>query len=82
MVITESMIVGVPPVVTRYLSAEDQIRNDVEGIIVENEDDAITEALLNCMEHQEMLNSLKACLLNHEYGNSAYMHDIEQKYLS
>lgn len=82
MVITESMIIGVPPVVTRYLAAEEQIKNGVEGIIVENEEDSITEALLSCMEHDEILCKMRSYLQKHEYGNSAYMRDVEQKYLS
>ena len=41
--VTESMILGVPPVVTNYLAAHEQIEQGVEGIIAENSDDSIAE---------------------------------------
>ena len=82
MVITESMILGVPPFVTRYLSAEEQIQNGVEGVIAENEDDTIFEALREYMERPEALENMKAYLVAHDYGNSEYAREIENKYLT
>ena len=81
MVITESMILGVPPVVTRYLSAAEQIESGVEGLIVENADDTVYDALCGCMEHPEAVLKMKEYLAAHEYGNAEYAREIEQKYL-
>ena len=82
MVITESMILGTPPVVTQYLSANDQIRNGVEGIIVENADDSAFSALQTLMDQPQRLQSMKAHLLQNDYGNSAYAQTIEREYFS
>lgn len=82
MVITESMILGTPPVVTRYLSAGEQIRHGVEGLIVENGEDTALPAILNCMDSPETVRSMKEYLLQHEYGNREYIHTIAKTYFS
>jgi glycosyltransferase involved in cell wall biosynthesis len=80
MVITESMILGTPPLVTRYLSAAEQIHDGVEGIIVENEDFSAVSALCRCMEKPEIVRKMKEYLLKNDYGNSEYIHTIMQIY--
>ncbi len=80
MVITESMIVGTPPLVTRYLSAGEQIKDGVEGIIVENEDLSALPALLACVEQPGKLRKIKEHLLQNNYGNSDYARTIMQTY--
>ena len=82
MVITESMILGVPPLVAEYLSANEQIQNGVDGVIVQNTDDGGFDELLDLMEHPEKLDEMKRYLNTHEYGNREYMREIEQKYLN
>lgn len=82
MVITESMILGTPPLVTRYLSAREQIRDGVEGIIVDNDDDAAVPALVKCIDDPQFLAQMREYLLSHEYGNVEYVRYIEEKYLS
>ena len=79
MVITESMILSVPPVVTRYLSAEDQIENGVDGVVIENEDDTLYPCLSKLLVDKKMLQKLKVNLSNREYGNSSYMKHIEEE---
>ncbi len=82
MVITESMILGVPPVVTEYLSAHEQINNGVDGIVVDNDDFTVVDALVSCMENKDILNKMRECLNTHEYGNSVYMREIEKNFFS
>ena len=77
MAITESMILGVPPVVTEYLSAHDQVKNGEEGIVVPNTDDAIIAPLAEMIEHAEVCDMLKKTLSMREYGNVAYLAQIE-----
>lgn len=80
MVVTESMILGTPPLVTHYLSAEEQIQNGIEGLIVENAENTALEAILKCMDQPEMVQSMKEYLLRHEYGNKKDIHTITQRY--
>lgn len=78
MVVTESMILGVPPFVTQYLSATEQIQNGIEGVIVPNQNDTgMADVLLDYMAHPEKLDKMKTYLLAHEYGNESYMREIE-----
>ena len=79
MVITESMILGVPPVVTEYLAAHEQIKNGVEGIIVKNEDDSIEEAVHMCISNPQIVSGMRDYLKSTEYGNSCYINEIEKK---
>ena len=81
MVVTESMIVGTPPFVTRYLSAAEQIEHGVEGVIVENGDDTMFEALARYADRPEAIRQMKAYLSAHNYDNRAYMREIEENYL-
>lgn len=77
-VVTESMILGTPPLVTRYLSSGEQIRDGIEGIIVDNGDDTATEALLKCMDNPELVKGMRENLLKEEYGNRDELIKIEQ----
>lgn len=78
-VITESMILGVPPVVTEYLSAREQINDGVDGIVVVNEDDAIIGTISNIIEDRTELLSMKKELASKDYGNSGYIIETEEK---
>lgn len=79
MVITESLILGTPPVVTRYLSADSQIKNNFDGIVVENTDTSITDAVLECINNKEKLEKIRKNIARSEYGNAEYISQIEEK---
>ena len=79
MVITESMILGTPPVVTEYLSAHDQIDSGREGIVVNNDDFAVIDAVEYCIKNPDAALNMSNYLLSHEYGNKEYMAEIENK---
>ena len=80
MVVTESMILGTPPIVTRYLSACEQIESTVDGIVVENEDDSALSAILKCMDDPETVGRMKENLAHRDYGNASYVKEIEKLY--
>lgn len=75
--ITETMMLGVPPIVTEYVSAKEQIRNYVDGIIVPNSDNAMQYALERVYQDAEFLNRLKKQLYLNDYSNKD---DIEKIY--
>lgn len=74
-VITETMMLGIPPIVTEYASAREQIENNVDGIIVENSDGAIGNALKEIYYNRETLREIKKKLLLRDYSNKK---DIEK----
>ena len=76
--ITESMILGTPPIVTEYLSAHDQINHGKEGIIVPNEDNAIVDAISRLIQDTSLCGNMKKRLLSSEYGNTEYISKIEK----
>ena len=82
MVVTESMILGTPPLVTRYLSADEQIKDGLEGIIVDNGEDTALSAIIKCMDAPETVQSMRNYLLQHEYGNREYIQTITQTYFT
>lgn len=82
MVITESMILGTPPFVTRYLSADEQIESGIDGVVTDNGDDTMFEVLKGYIENPAELEKIRGTLLSREYGNAEYMREIEEEYLA
>jgi glycosyltransferase involved in cell wall biosynthesis len=78
MAVTEAQMLGIPPVVTEYASAKEQISNMYDGIIVENTDDSIFFVLKNISEDPDMLISLKENLLKNNYDNLSQIKVIEK----
>lgn len=77
MVITEAMMLGVPVLVTKYASADEQIKNGVDGIVVPNEDDALNVPLLQLLSDSKRIEQLKMNVSKTEYGN---LKDVEMYY--
>lgn len=79
MTVTESKILGVPPVVTAYLSAHEQIKDGVDGLIVENKEDSLFPVLLHIIENPKEIASLRSYLQKNNYGNRSYVLEIEKE---
>ena len=75
--VTEAKMLGVPSVVTEYLSAREQIEQNIEGIIVDNNDDSIEDGLRWCLDNKNELNRMREYLLSQNYGNDQNFHQIE-----
>ena len=69
MTVTEGFIMGLVPLVTRYTSAGEQIQNGVDGIIVENEEEALYQGMKTVIESPGLLDSLRTYIRDHDYGN-------------
>jgi glycosyltransferase involved in cell wall biosynthesis len=75
--VTESMILGVPPVVTEYRSAKEQIFDGVDGLIARNDDNTIIEKVRYCIDNPQKVAEMKQYLFEHEYGNREIVSEIE-----
>lgn len=75
--VTESLILGTPPVVTNYLSAKQQIQNGFDGIVVENSDDAIIPVLEQLIDEPCRVALMRQNMQGMEYGNRDDMKTIE-----
>ena len=69
MVITESFIMGVVPVVTEYTSAREQINDGVDGLVFDNNEEALYQGLKKVVTNPEILDELKHDILSKDYGN-------------
>ena len=69
MVITESFIMGVVPVVTEYTSAREQINDCVDGLVFDNNEEALYQGLKKVVTNPELLDELKQNILSKDYGN-------------
>lgn len=75
MVITESFIMGVVPMVTAYTSAYEQIRNGIDGLVFENSEEGLYKGLKKVLENPGIISALKAEVEHTEYGNT---HEIRE----
>lgn len=76
--VTESLILSVPPIVTEYLSANEQIQNGIDGIVVENDDNSIFAPLENCIRDDNLVAKLKKNIRKKEYGNINYVKTLQK----
>ena len=78
MAVTEAFMMGLPALVTEYSSAREQIRDGVDGIIVENSEQGIYDGLIRIIEHPEIITKLKKNVMNTDYSNVEEMKKVEQ----
>jgi glycosyltransferase involved in cell wall biosynthesis len=78
MAITEAMMLGIPPLVTNYTSAAEQIKCGKDGIIVDNTEEAIYQGLKNMLEHPKIISELKANLCIQDYSNISEMEKVNK----
>lgn len=69
MVITESFMMGAVPVVTEYTSAREQIKDGFDGLVFDNNEEALYQGLKQVVTNPEILNKLKTNIKNTNYGN-------------
>lgn len=77
MVVTEAFMMGLPALVTEYSSAREQVRDGIDGIIVENSEQGIYDGLHRIIEHPEMISELKKNVLAKDYSNVEEMKKVE-----
>lgn len=69
MAVTESLILGTVPIVTNYTSAKEQIKSQFDGLIFENDEEALYEGLKRVLQKPDMLKEMKENILKNHYGN-------------
>lgn len=77
MAVTEAFMMGLPALVTEYSSAREQVRDGIDGIIVENSEQGIYDGLLKIIEHPEIISGLKKNVLTTDYSNVEEMKKVE-----
>lgn len=77
MVISESLILGIPVVTTKYASANEQVIDGINGIIVNNSEAGIYNCLRKLLVDKYYLINLKNNIINSEFSNYKALSQFE-----
>ncbi len=77
MSVTEAQILGLPIIVTNYASAVEQVRHNVDGIIVDNNDTDIYFGIKRILDEPWLLQEFRNNLTDRQLSNES---DIYQFY--
>ena len=77
MAVTEAQMLGVPPVVTNYASAQKQIESGVDGLVVDNSEDGIFEGIKYVITHMDDLKKWKRNLKRKNFRNDDAINQIK-----
>ncbi len=78
MAVTEALMMGLVPLVSRYASADEQIENGVDGIVTDNNTDAIYEGLLYVVNNSEKIEQMRKNIALREYGNTSQIENFDK----
>lgn len=78
MVITESFIMGLVPVVTEYTSAREQIRDGVDGLVFDNDEEALYQGLKRVVSNPQIIEELKSNVSKTDYGNEKEIAEFDK----
>ncbi len=78
MAVTEAFMVGLPVLVTEYSSAREQIRDKVDGIIVDNSTEGIYNGLKALLMGEFSVDELKKNVLSKDYSNIEEIEKVEK----
>ena len=71
LVLIESMLVGVPVLTTKTASSTETVGTDEKyGIVCENNEDSMVEALKNIFENKKKLEEMRKNLKKYEFDNN------------
>lgn len=77
MAVTEGFMIGLPAFVTNYASAHEQVRDGIDGMIVDNSEEGLYQGLRYIIEHPEKIAEWKANVLAHDYSNVEQIKRVE-----
>ena len=76
MAVTEAQMLGVVPCITKYSSAAEQVKNMVDGIIMDNTDSAIEDTLYKILSDKIDIKAMHWRALNTDYSNLSDMDKV------
>lgn len=78
MAVTEAFMLGLPALVTEYSSAREQVRDGIDGMILENSEEGIYRGLRFIAEHREDIGKWRSNVLACDYSNLPEMKKVEE----
>ena len=76
--VREAQILGKPVIITDYPTAKSQVKDGVDGIICNINNDSIAEAIYNLAQNKETQIEISNYLITHDYGNEKEVNKIYQ----
>ena len=76
--VREAQILCKPVIITNYPTASSQVKNGVDGIICEMDNDSIVNAIFNLVQDKDNLTKIEQYLSSHDYGNENEITKIYQ----
>lgn len=76
MAVTEAFMLGLPVLATNYLSAHEQIRDGIDGKIVDNSQNGIKEGIEYLLKYPEVFERMRVNVENSDYSNDSEMQKI------
>ena len=76
--VREAQILCKPVIITNYPTASSQVKNGVDGIICEMDNDSIANAIFNLVQDKDKQTKIEQYLSSHDYGNENEITKIYQ----
>ena len=76
--VREAQILCKPIVITNYPTASSQVKNGIDGIICEMDNDSIANAIFNLVQDKDKQTKIEQYLSSHDYGNENEITKIYQ----
>lgn len=76
MAVTEAQLLGIPPVVTEYSSAREQVKSKIDGLVMGNDDEGIYMGLKYIVDNIDVIKIWKKNLKRENYTNIDEMKKI------
>ena len=74
--VREAQILGKPVIITNYPTAKSQVKDGIDGVICDMDNDSIAEAIFNLAQNKEKQIEISNCLTSHDYGNESEVEKI------
>ena len=82
MAVTEAQMLSLPPVVTEYASAKEQIEHEVDGLITDNDEDGIYRILSRVYDDRSLLEQCRKNSAQKNYDNTEEIEKIYSLFLA
>jgi glycosyltransferase involved in cell wall biosynthesis len=69
---------GLVPVVTEYTSAREQIEDGVDGLVFDNNEEALYEGLKKVINNPKIIEELKENVVKSDYGNEKEISEFDK----
>lgn len=67
--VTEAQILKLPIIVTNYESAKEQVKNGIDGLVMENNDEGIYYGVKKILDNRDLLTEFKINIENRNFSN-------------